>query len=339
MSGTRLPQLNRYIHRLPPTPLIPVQLEPDLPAIWCKLEYMNPSGSTKDRIARYILEKALRLGKINTNSLVIEASNGSTGMAMALACAQLGLRFLVVMPEGLKSKHWLTIRAYGGDVRFIRQEEGMMGAIAESERLAVELNAFLPRQYKNPDCAETHRHWTAREIVDQMPAGNIDAVVSGVGTGGTLIGLYQGLSDAGCEVVPIAARPVSIADALDVDYHNHSRRIPGVSESLSGIFNKDNLPNLLTIEVDDDWAIHTTRKLIKKGFPGRPQFRIEFLRSLGSFPAVGKRERSDCHGFPRSHGALFYHRSVFDLPLEVNLLLYRLQLGKKLINTTPLFLW
>ena len=111
----RLPEDNRYLHRLAPTPLVPLQFTPTGPRIWCKLEFLNPSGSTKDRIARFILEKAWRDGRLGPGHTVVEASSGSTSIAMALACAQLGIRFLAIMPEGVSNERVLIIRAYGGE--------------------------------------------------------------------------------------------------------------------------------------------------------------------------------------------------------------------------------
>jgi cysteine synthase len=96
-----LHRVNRYPGVLPPTPLVPIQLPGEKPLIWCKLEFLNPSGSTKDRIARYILGNACQNGQLKPGSTVIEASSGSTSIAMALACAQLGLSFITVMPEAL----------------------------------------------------------------------------------------------------------------------------------------------------------------------------------------------------------------------------------------------
>src|SRR5436305_11447523 len=96
---TDLPGGHRYLHRVAPTPLVPVRLDRDRPAVWCKLEFLNPSGSTKDRIARFILEKAWRQGRLAAGHTVAEASSGSTSIALSLACAQFGLRFVAVMPE------------------------------------------------------------------------------------------------------------------------------------------------------------------------------------------------------------------------------------------------
>ena len=187
-----IPACQSYFRHLSPTPLAPVQLDSEGPVVWCKLEFLNPSGSTKDRIARYILEKAWRLGRLKAGDTVIEASSGSTSIAFALACAQMGLRFLAVMPEGVSDERSLIIRAYGGEVRLSPRSEGILGAIAQTERLEAEMSAFLPRQFANADNAEAHRLGTARETLDQIPGGVVDVVVSGVGTGGTLVGLYKG---------------------------------------------------------------------------------------------------------------------------------------------------
>src|SRR5689334_15755644 len=113
------------VYHLGATPLVAIRLAPGEPVIWCKLEFLNPSGSTKDRIARFILEKAWREGKITRNSTVVEASSGSTSIAMALACAQLGLRFIAVMPEGVSNERVLIIRGYGGEIRFTSKDGGI----------------------------------------------------------------------------------------------------------------------------------------------------------------------------------------------------------------------
>src|SRR5262244_1726787 len=191
-----LPPDGRFLAHLGPTPLVPVRLEPGGAAIWCKLEFLNPSGSTKDRTARYMLEKAWRQGTLNPGDAVAEASSGSTSIALALACAQMGLRFVAVMPEGVTEERVLTIRAYGGEVVLTPGPDGVRGAMAYVERLSREQGAFAPRQFENPDNAEAHRVWTGQEILAQIPGGAVDAVVSGVGTGGTIVGLHEAFREA-----------------------------------------------------------------------------------------------------------------------------------------------
>ncbi|HSM77086.1 MAG TPA: cysteine synthase family protein [Bryobacteraceae bacterium] len=282
-AAAQLPDRNIYLSRLSPTPLTPVQILDGAPAIWCKLEFLNPSGSTKDRIARYILEKAWREGRLRPGGTVIEASSGSTSIAMALACAQLGLRFIAVMPEGVSNERVLMIRAYGGEIHLTPQAQGILGALGETERMAPALEAFLPRQFSNPDNANAHRQGTAREILDQIPGRSVDAVVSGVGTGGTLVGLYQGLLDHGCPVRPFLARPVNpigLSGAFDVECTSFSSRIPGVVECVSTIFQESALPGLVTIEVSDEEAICTARELICRGFPVGPSSGLNYCAAL-----------------------------------------------------------
>ena len=275
-----LPGCHRYLHRIAPTPLVPVQLGMAATAVWCKLDFLNPSGSTKDRIARFILEKAWRQGKLKCGDRVVEASSGSTSIALALACAQMGLRFLAVMPEGVSGERVLIIRGYDGEVKLTPRELGIRGAIAEVERLGGEPGIFLPRQFANPDNAEAHRVGTAREIIDQVPGGRVDAVVSGVGTGGTLVGLFAGLSESGCGVVPVLAKPVNLVRVHEVECCSFSGRIPGVADSLSEIFHPDRLPGLLTVEVRDEEALATTRELIRLGFPVGPSSGLNYRAAI-----------------------------------------------------------
>lgn len=260
---------------LSPTPLVPVRLE-DGPEIWCKLDFLNPSGSTKDRIARFIVEKAWRERRIGSDTTVVEASSGSTSIALALVCAQMGLRFVAVMPEGVSNERVKIIRAYGGEVRMTPRSSGIRGAIAETERMAQSESVFLPRQFSNQDNAAAHRFGTAREILNALPGGAVDAIVSGVGTGGTLVGLYRGFCDAGCRVTPVHARPVEWSSSEDAECCSFSTRIPGVVDSISEIFTESALPGLATVEVRGDEALETTRKLMGKGFPVGPSSGLNY---------------------------------------------------------------
>jgi len=283
---------NQYLDSIAPTPLIPVQLAADEPVIWCKLEFLNPSGSTKDRIARYILGKAWREGRLRPGGWVVEASSGSTSIAMALACAQLGARFLAVMPEGVSNERVLIIRGYGGEIRFSPRAAGVPGAIAESEKIAAELGAFLPRQFENQENADAHRLHTAREILAQIPGGAVDAVVSGVGTGGTLVGLYEGLSAGHC-VIPVLARPVEGGIPRDLECCSFggagfSCRIPGVVDCISGIFRRAKLANLIEVNVSDEDAIQTTRALIRLGFPVGPSSGLNYRAAVMAHSLLGK---------------------------------------------------
>lgn len=276
MSNAKKLASNRFSRALWHTPLVQVQLDDGAPQVWCKLEFLNPSGSTKDRIARYMLEKAWRQGRIGSGSKVIEASSGSTSIALALHCAQFGLRFTAVMPEGVSNERVMIIRAYGGEIVLTPKAEGILGAMRRAEELGTESGALLTRQFENHDNPEAHRVSTAQEILAQLPESSVDAVVSGVGTGGTLVGLYEGIAESGCAVIPVAAKPVTTADVFDVECCSFSARIPGVADGLSKLYAPERLPGLVELEVPDSLALETTRRLIRKGFPVGPSSGLNY---------------------------------------------------------------
>ena len=277
---------NRYLDQLPMTPLVPIQLTADAPVVWSKLEFLNPSGSTKDRIARYILERAFADGRVKAGGGVVEASSGSTSIAMALVCAQLGLHFTAVLPEGVSNERVLMIRAYGGCIHFCASAAGIAGCIRESERLAAETGAFLPRQFSNPENAAAHQFGTAREVIEQIPEHRVDAVVSGVGTGGTLVGLVEGCRG---ERVPLAflARPVDLGQNREPECCSFSSKIPGVLECASELFRECDYPNLTTIEVRDEEAIEITRALIRLGFPVGPSSGLNYRAAMLAAERLG----------------------------------------------------
>ena len=286
------PTAHRYTHHLGPTPMVAVRLGPDDPTIWCKLEFLNPSGSSKDRIARHIIDKAWRMGIINADSIVAEASSGSTSIAFALACAQMGISFVAFMPQGVSTERIKMIQAFGVEVRLTPAKTGIPGSIEETLRLAqADPRVFLPKQFENPANAEAHQIRTACEILDQAPDSRVDAIVSGVGTGGTLVGIYQGLSAAGCQVVPVLARPIHCNSSMDLECCRFSSRIPGVLDSMSEIFKTANLPDLLTMEIPDEEALRTTRALIHLGFPVGPSSGLNFAAARAVALALGRMER------------------------------------------------
>jgi cysteine synthase A len=271
---------NRYPAGPPSTPLVPVRLAGGEPVVWCKLEFLNPSGSTKDRIAWHILGKAFAQGQLEPGSTVVEASSGSTSIAMSLVCAQLGLKFIAVVPEGVSNERAMMIRAYGGSIHFVPKSAGMGGCIAESERLAKETGGFLPRQFSNPENAEAHRLGTAREIVEQIPGHLVDAVVSGVGTGGTLVGLMRGCLAEGRAGRAFLARPVDLGKHREPECCSFSCRIPGVMECASAIFRESEFPEVAAIDVADDEALETTRELIRLGFPVGPSSGLNYRAAV-----------------------------------------------------------
>ncbi len=281
-----LPADGRFLQAIGPTPLVPVRLQEEGPTIWCKLEFLNPSGSTKDRIARYMLEKAWRLGELSPGGEVVEASSGSTSIALALASAQMGLKFIAVMPEGVTDERVLTIRAYGGDVVLVPRGGGVRSAIQRAAELAKERKAFAPRQFENPDNAEAHRVWTGQEILSQVPGGLVHGVVSGVGTGGTVVGLYQAFAEAGCPVTPFVAKPIS-GMGSDIECCSFSSRVPGVVDGLSSLYQQADLPGLVELNISDEVAMRTARALIKRGFPVGPSSGLNYAAAMEAARRLG----------------------------------------------------
>ena len=277
---------HRYLHRIPATPLVPVRMGDDHPEVWCKLEYLNPSGSTKDRIARHILEKAWRQGTLSPDDLVVEASSGSTSIALALACAQMGLRFLAFIPESATSERSLMIQAYGAEVR--RVSGGMPEVIDQARIFTESEGAFLARQFENKDNAEAHQLFTAHEIMVQLPDVNIDAVVSGIGTGGTLVGMHRGFSSAGCMTRPVAAIPCCGDGAFMSNEEccslRFSRDVPGVVDGCSKLFadwrQTPAAADLCEIPVDDDVCLKLTHRLWAMGFPVGPSSGLNLAAAM-----------------------------------------------------------
>ena len=196
---------------------------------------------------------------------------------------------VAVMPDGVSNERVLMIRGYGGEIRLTAKDLGIHGAIAETERLAEQQAAFLPRQFANIDNATAHRMTTAREILDQIPGGSVDAVVSGVGTGGTLVGLHQGFADAGCCARPFHAKPVMLSGsaAPEIECCSFSGRIPGVVECVSKIFKPGELPGLAVLEIRDEEAIDATRALIRLGFPVGPSSGLNYLAARRAHEMLG----------------------------------------------------
>jgi len=167
-------------------------------------------------------------------------------------------------------------------------DEGVPGCIRESERLAAETGAFLPRQFSNPENAEAHQTGTAPEIIEQLAGRRVDAVVSGVGTGGTLLGLIRGCT-AEDRPAPqgFLARPVDLSHTRDQECCSFSCKIPGVLECSSELFHESDFANLTTIEVTDDEALETTRALIRLGFPVGPSSGLNYCAAMIAAKSTG----------------------------------------------------
>lgn len=177
--------------------------------ILAKLEYFNPAGSVKDRIAKKILLDAWESGKINQDSVIIEPTSGNTGIGLASIAASLGIRVIITMPETMSVERRNLMKAYGAELVLTDGAKGMKGAIAKADELAAEIKgSFLPGQFINQLNPQMHRETTGPEIWRDTN-GNIDILVAGVGTGGTITGTGEYLKSKKPDIQVIAVEPAS----------------------------------------------------------------------------------------------------------------------------------
>lgn len=203
---------DELIGKTPILELVHIEKELGLKAkILAKLEYFNPAGSVKDRVAREMLDDAEKKGVINKNSVLIEPTSGNTGIGLASVAAARGYRIIIVMPETMSVERRQLMKAYGAELVLTEGSKGMKGAIEKANELAKEIDgAFIPSQFTNPANPEAHRKTTAPEIWEDTD-GEVDVFVAGVGTGGTITGVGEYLKSKKADVKIVAVEPKSSA--------------------------------------------------------------------------------------------------------------------------------
>ncbi|MDP6775317.1 MAG: cysteine synthase A [Candidatus Latescibacteria bacterium] len=175
--------------------------------VLAKLESFNPLASVKDRIGVSMIDAAEKSGKITENTVIVEPTSGNTGIALAFVCAARGYRLILTMPDSMSVERRILLKALGSELVLTPAEKGMKGAIAEAERIASEdPNALIPQQFQNPANPEIHRQTTAEEIWNDTD-GEVDILVSGIGTGGTITGVSEVIKPRKPEFKAVAVEP------------------------------------------------------------------------------------------------------------------------------------
>ena len=246
------------------TPLVEVKnIEKELgleARVLVKLEYFNPAGSVKDRIAKGMIEDAEEKGLLKEGSVIIEPTSGNTGIGLAAIAAAKGYRIILTMPETMSVERRNILKAYGAEIVLTEGAKGMKGAIAKADELAKEIpNSFIPGQFVNPANPAAHRATTGPEIWNDTD-GDVDIFIAGVGTGGTLTGVGEYLKEKKPDVKIVALEPAT--SPVLSEGKSGAHKIQGIGAGfVPDVLNTKVCDEIITVENDDAFA---TGKLLAK---------------------------------------------------------------------------
>ena len=246
------------------TPLVEVvNVEKELgleATLLVKLEYFNPAGSVKDRIAKAMIEDAEEKGLLKEGSVIIEPTSGNTGIGLASIAAVKGYRIILTMPETMSVERRNILKAYGAEIVLTEGAKGMKGAIAKADELAKEIpNSFIPGQFVNPANPAAHRATTGPEIWNDTD-GDVDIFIAGVGTGGTLTGVGEYLKEKKPDIKIVALEPAT--SPVLSEGKSGAHKIQGIGAGfVPDVLNTKVYDEIITVENDDAFA---TGKLLAK---------------------------------------------------------------------------
>lgn len=230
--------------------------------IYVKLEFFNPAGSIKDRIALAMIERAEKEGKLTAGGTIVEPTSGNTGVGLAMVAAAKGYHLVITMPETMSVERRKLMQGYGAELILTPGADGMKGSIAKAEELVKEKGYFMPMQFENPANPAIHEATTGAEIIAAFGKDNLpDAFVAGVGTGGTLTGIGHALKKANPATKVYALEPAE--SPLLKEGHGGKHKIQGISAGfIPKVLDKDVYDGIVEISSDD--AIATAREVAHK---------------------------------------------------------------------------
>jgi cysteine synthase A len=230
-------------------------------AVFAKAEFLNPGGSIKDRVAKYLIDEAEHEGRLKKGATIVEPSSGNTGIGITLVGVQKGYRVIIVMPENMSEERKKIIRAFGGELILTPAEGGIEGAVKKAMELAAkDPSIYVPQQFENPKNPEIHYLTTGPEIWEQMD-GKVDFFVAGVGSGGTLGGVGKYLKERRHQIKLVAVEPQNSAALLGHEPGLH--QIQGIGDGfIPSVLDTSIIDEVITVTDED--AIETTRRLAKE---------------------------------------------------------------------------
>ena len=246
---------DQLIGKTPLLELTHIEQEEGLEAkLIAKLEYFNPAGSVKDRIALAMIDDAERSGKLKPGAVIIEPTSGNTGIGLASVAAARGYRIIIVMPETMSVERRQIMKAYGAELVLTEGAKGMKGAIAKADELAAEIpGSFIPGQFINPANPAIHKATTGPELWEDTD-GQVDIFVAGVGTGGTVTGVGEYLKEKNPNVKVVAVEPAASPVLSKGTAGAH--KIQGIGAGfIPEILNTDIYDEIITVENDDAFAV------------------------------------------------------------------------------------
>ncbi|WDV45129.1 cysteine synthase A [Clostridiaceae bacterium M8S5] len=251
--------VNNIIDIIGNTPLISLQ-KLTKSQIFAKAEFLNPGGSIKDRIAKFMIEQAEKEGILKPGMTIMEPTSGNTGIGISLVGVQKGYRVIIVMPENMSEERKKIIKALGAELILTPVDKSVQGAVDEVEyQKKNNSNVFVPNQFSNPNNPLSHYNTTAKELYDQM-SGNIDIFLSGIGSGGTIAGIGKYLKEKNdeCKIIAVEPKSVSVLKGHKFGFH----KIQGIGDGfIPEILDTSKIDDI--IEVSDDNAFKESQRLAR----------------------------------------------------------------------------